>query len=195
MAAMINKRKHVEQGIRPDDYEASDGLIIQSNYFDFSMLMDYWSEKRLNHHTEATSMLYAARECARIALTEGLEERFVRHNIASEAVVSGLEAMGLEVFGDQSNKMPNVTGVVIPSDVVGDAVRTDMLEQFSIEIGTSFGPLHGKIWRIGTMGYGCRKDNVLACLTALEACLRRHGHATPPGAGVDAAWNVYEKHA
>ena len=123
-------------------------------------------------------MLYAARECARIALTEGLEERFVRHNIASEAVVSGLEAMGLEVFGDQSNKMPNVTGVVIPSDVVGDAVRTDMLEQFSIEIGTSFGPLHGKIWRIGTMGYGCRKDNVLACLTALEACLRRHGHAT-----------------
>ncbi|MGB0751845.1 MAG: pyridoxal-phosphate-dependent aminotransferase family protein [Gammaproteobacteria bacterium] len=195
MAAMINKRKHVEQGIRPDDYEASDGLIIQSNYFDFSMLMDYWSEKRLNHHTEATSMLYAARECARIALTEGLEERFVRHNIASEAVVSGLEAMGLEVFGDQSNKMPNVTGAVIPSDVVGDAVRTDMLEQFSIEIGTSFGPLHGKIWRIGTMGYGCRKDNVLACLTALEACLRRHGHATPPGAGVDAAWNVYEKHA
>ena len=195
MAAMINKRKHVEQGIRPDDYEASDGLIIQSNYFDFSMLMDYWSEKRLNHHTEATSMLYAARECARIALTEGLEERFVRHNIASEAVVSGLEAMGLEVFGDQSNKMPNVTGVVIPSDVVGDAVRTDMLEQFSIEIGTSFGPLHGKIWRIGTMGYGCRKDNVLACLTALEACLRRHGHATPPGAGVDAAWNVYEKYA
>ena len=195
MAAMINKRKHVEQGIRPDDYEASDGLIIQSNYFDFSMLMDYWSEKRLNHHTEATSMLYAARECARIALTEGLEERFVRHNIASEAVVSGLEAMGLEVFGDQSNKMPNVTGVVIPSDVVGDAVRTDMLEQFSIEIGTSFGPLHGKIWRIGTMGYGCRKDNVLACLTALEACLRRHGHATPPGAGVDAAWNVYVKHA
>ena len=195
MAAMINKRKHVEQGIRPDDYEASDGLIIQSNYFDFSMLMDYWSEKRLNHHTEATSMLYAARECARIALAEGLEERFVRHNIASEAVVSGLEAMGLEVFGDQSNKMPNVTGVVIPSDVVGDAVRTDMLEQFSIEIGTSFGPLHGKIWRIGTMGYGCRKDNVLACLTALEACLRRHGHATPPGAGVDAAWNVYEKHA
>ena len=163
MAAMINKRKHVEQGIRPDDYEASDGLIIQSNYFDFSMLMDYWSEKRLNHHTEATSMLYAARECVD-RLAEGLEERFVRHNIASEAV-SGLEAMGLEVFGDQSNKMPNVTGVVIPSDVVGDAVRTDMLEQFSIEIGNR-SARYGKIWRIGTMGYGCRKDNVLACLTA-----------------------------
>ena len=29
------------------------------------MIMDYWSDKALNHHTEATTMLYAARECGR----------------------------------------------------------------------------------------------------------------------------------
>jgi (S)-ureidoglycine-glyoxylate aminotransferase len=192
VAERVNRRKHVEQGIRPDGFEDADGEIIQSNYFDLGMLMDYWSESRLNHHTEATSMLYAARECARIALDEGLDARFERHSLASRAVVSGLEAMGLKVFGDQSNKMPNVTGVYIPNDVHGDVVRTDMLNDFGIEIGTSFGPLHGKIWRIGTMGYGCRKDNVLACMTALEACLRRHGHKPPSGAGVDAAWAVYD---
>ena len=50
-----------------------------------------------------------------------------------------------------------------------------MLADFGIEIGTSFGPLAGKIWRIGTMGYVCRKANVLRCLTALEAVLRRNG--------------------
>ena len=50
-----------------------------------------------------------------------------------------------------------------------------MLHDFGIEIGTSFGPLAGKIWRIGTMGYVCRKANVLRCLTALEAVLRRNG--------------------
>ena len=43
-----------------------------------------------------------------------------------------------------------------------------MLEDFGIEIGTSFGPLAGRIWRIGTMGYTCRKENVLVCLMALE---------------------------
>jgi (S)-ureidoglycine-glyoxylate aminotransferase len=86
-----------------------------------------------------------------------------------------------------------VTGVVIP-DRVGNAdkVRAEMLNDFGIEIGTSFGPLHGKIWRIGTMGYVCRKENVLRCLASLEAVLRRNGFAAPAGAGVEAAWKVYD---
>ncbi|MCH9674559.1 MAG: alanine--glyoxylate aminotransferase family protein [Gammaproteobacteria bacterium] len=191
VAQVVLARKHVEAGIRPADYEASSGEIIHSNYFDLSMLMDYWSESRLNHHTEATSMLYAARECARIVLEQTHEHRHAYHATGSRAMVAGLEAMNLKVFGDQAHKMPNVTGVYIPDAVSGDAVRSSLLEDFGIEIGTSFGPLHGKIWRIGTMGYGCRKDNVLTCLSALEACLRRAGFSPPAGAGVDAALDVY----
>ena len=191
IAELVQSRKHIEEGIRPDDYQAADGEMIQSNYFDLSMIMDYWSEARLNHHTEATSMLYAARECARIVLKEGWQHRFERHAKTSTALVNGLQAMDLEVFGDLSNKMPNVTGVYIPKTVEGDKVRGEMLNDFGIEIGTSFGPLHGKIWRIGTMGFGCRKDNVLACLSALEMTLRRNGHSAPAGAGVDAALAVY----
>lgn len=137
-------------------------------------------------------MLYAARECARIALAEGLAERAARHELASRALCAGLEAMGLALFGDQAHKMPNVTGVHIPEGVSGDAVRHAMLNDFGIEIGTSFGPLHGRIWRIGAMGYTCRKENVLACLAALETCLRRNGYTAPPGAGVDAAFEVYQ---
>ena len=183
-------RKHVEQGIRPDDYTPANGAVIQSNYLDLGMLMDYWSDKRLNHHTESTSMLYAAFESARLVLEEGLEARFERHAAIGNALVLGLEAMGLEVFGDRAHKMPNVTGVYIPSGpsgVNGDAVRATLLNDFGIEIGTSFGPLHGKIWRIGTMGFGCRKRNVLLCLGALEAALRKAGYRAPSGAGVDAA--------
>ena len=101
--------------------------------------------------------------------------------------------MGLALFGDQANKMPNVTGVVVPRSVEADGVRKMMLDDFGIEIGTSFGPLHGKIWRIGTMGYVCRKENVLLCLGALEACLRRFGFTPPAGAGVDAALAVYHR--
>ena len=98
----------------------------------------------------------------------------------------------MKVFGDQSNKMPNVTGVEIPQGVVGDDVRSMMLNRFGIEIGTSFGPLHGKIWRIGTMGYGCQERNVLMMLGALEACMRACGYTAPAGAGVDAAMAVYD---
>ncbi|MGQ0663947.1 MAG: pyridoxal-phosphate-dependent aminotransferase family protein [Pseudomonadota bacterium] len=186
-------RKHIEEGIRPEGFVPGNGPPIQSNYFDLAMLMDYWSEARLNHHTEATSMLYAARECARIVLAEGLESCFERHRQASQALAAGLEAMGLELFGDQRHKMPNVTGIVIPEGIDGEAVRRSMLEDFGIEIGTSFGPLRGRIWRIGAMGYNCRKQNVLVCLAALEASLRAHGLRAASGAGVDAALGVYRQ--
>lgn len=188
---LVSRRKHVEGGVRPAGYVPADGAIIQSNYFDLPMLMDYWSESRLNHHTEAASMLYAARECARIALTEGLEARFTRHRTASEALTAGLAAMGLALFGDLRHKMPNVTGVVIPAGIDGERVRRSMLDDFGIEIGTSFGPLHGKIWRIGTMGYVCRKQNVLLCLAALESALRQSGFGA--GVGVGAALSVYRR--
>lgn len=191
VAEIVTARKHIEKGIRPDGFQAAGGRMIASNYFDLAMLMDYWSETRLNHHTEATSMLYAARECARIVLQEGLPPTFARHELASDAMVAGLEAMGLTVFGDQRNKMPNVTGVYIPDNVEGEAIRSDMLHDFGIEIGTSFGPLHGKIWRIGAMGYNCQKHNILTCLNALETTLRQHGVGVPSGAAVDAALAQY----
>jgi (S)-ureidoglycine---glyoxylate transaminase len=193
VADAVNRRKHVEQGIKPDGLVDGNGPVIQSNYFDLAMLMDYWSESRLNHHTEATSMLYAARECARIALEETIAARVTRHETAGRAVVAGIEAMGLKVFGDKARKMPNVTGVIIPDKVDGEKVRGSLLQDFGIEIGTSFGPLKGRIWRIGTMGWTCRKQNVLICLSALETVLRQQSFATPPGSGVDAALKVYRK--
>jgi (S)-ureidoglycine-glyoxylate aminotransferase len=193
IAKLVIERRHIEQGIRPPGTEDGPGPVIRSNYFDLAMLMEYWSPKRLNHHTEAASMLYAARECARTVLGEGLERGFARHRLASVALRAGLEAMGLTLYGDPRHRMANVTGVVIPKAIKdGEKVRSEMLQDFGIEIGTSFGPLAGKIWRIGTMGYVCRKANVLRCLTALEAVLRRNGVKLPAGAAVDAAYRIYE---
>jgi (S)-ureidoglycine---glyoxylate transaminase len=186
-------RKHVERGIEPKGFIPGEGPRIGSNYFDVPMLMDYWSELRLNHHTESTSMLYAARECARIVLAEGLAVCVERHALTSAALTAGLGAMGLKLFGDQAHKMANVTGVIIPPGIDGEAVRASLLDNFGIEIGTSFGPLKGRIWRIGIMGYNCRKQNTLACLAALEAALRQQGFAVPAGAAVDQALAVYRE--
>jgi (S)-ureidoglycine-glyoxylate aminotransferase len=167
------------------------GRRIASNYFDLAMIMDYWSDKRLNHHTEAASMLFAARECARIVLEEGLETRFARHAQAGAAMVAGIEALGLTVYGDQAHKMTNVTGVIAPAGVDYDRVKARMRTEFEIEIGAAFGPLAGKIWRIGTMGVNARKHAVLQTLAALEAVLRWEGFGAPAGAGVDAAAKVF----
>ncbi|KAA9106391.1 pyridoxal-phosphate-dependent aminotransferase family protein [Microbacterium rhizomatis] len=188
--AVISSRKKVEAGIREaGDVDAPD--FVRSNYFDLGMILDYWGPRRLNHHTEATTMLYGARECARIILEEGRDAVIERHRVAGAAMLAGVQGLGLSVFGDVAHKMNNVVAVEIPSTVVGDAVRASMLSDFGIEIGTSFGPLHGKVWRLGTMGVNARKDAVLQTLAALEAALRRGGASVPAGGGVDAAMDVF----
>jgi (S)-ureidoglycine-glyoxylate aminotransferase len=146
---------------------------------------------RLNHHTEATTMLYGARECARILLQEGLPAATARHALHGRALAAGLAGLNLELFGDQRHRMHNVVGVFIPAGVDGEVVRGSLLQDFAIEIGTSFGPLHGRIWRVGAMGYNARKDAILTTLAAMEAVLRRAGHAFTPGGGVDAALAAY----
>jgi (S)-ureidoglycine-glyoxylate aminotransferase len=106
-------------------------------------------------------------------------------------MAAGLAGLGLELFGDQRHRMNNVIGVVIPDGVEGEAVRAALLTDYAIEIGTSFGPLHGRIWRVGVMGYNARRDAVLTTLAAVEQVLRRAGAAVPPGGGIDAALAFY----
>ncbi|NEU60119.1 alanine--glyoxylate aminotransferase family protein [Paenibacillus sp. ALJ109b] len=187
----LMSRKTVERGLRDATSARAEGRTIASNYFDLSQLQDYWSSARLNHHTEATSMLYGLHEGLRILLQEGLDARFQRHRINERALVAGIQGMGLKLYGDMSSKLPVVTCIEIPDGIDGESVRSMLLNDFSIEIASSFGPLKGKIWRIGTMGFSCQRKNVLHVLGALEAVLLRHRHALPAGEAVQAALDVY----
>lgn len=196
-AEVIDARKHVEAGIREasDDAEETGSRVrIASNYLDLAQIMDYWGPRRLNHHTEATTMLYGARECARLLVEEGLDRAVARHELHGRAMLEGVRGLGLGVFGDVAHKMHNVVAVEIPDALGakgGDSVRSALLDDFGIEIGTSFGPLHGRVWRIGSMGHNARKDAVLVTLASLEAVLRAHGVRVRPGGGVEAAQEVY----
>lgn len=188
----MRKRKKVEAGIRTEHHQDGIEPFIRSNYFDLPMILDYWGEERLNHHTEATTMLYGASECARLVINEGLDNVVERHRLHGAAMAKGVAAMGLKLFGNQKYKMNNIVAVYIPDAVNGDVVRGQMLEDFGIEIGTSFGPLHGKVWRIGTMGYNARKSAVLQTLSCLDACLAANGYKGPMGDATQAALNHYQ---
>ncbi|MFT4084381.1 MAG: alanine--glyoxylate aminotransferase family protein [Nocardioides sp.] len=194
--AAIERRKRVEAGIRTadDDSAPPAGTPIASNYLDLAQIIDYWGPRRLNHHTEATTMLYAAREAARLLVAETLPAAIDRHRRHGEAMLAGVRGLGLGVFGDVAHKMTNVVAVEIPETLGstgGDRVRAAMLTCFGIEIGTSFGPLAGRVWRIGTMGYNARQDAVLLTLAALEQVLRAEGVPVSAGGGVAAASEVY----
>jgi (S)-ureidoglycine-glyoxylate aminotransferase len=165
----------------------------RSNYLDLGQLADYWSPARFNHHTAPTTMVYALREALRAVSEEGLAARFARHRLHGEALRAGVEALGLSFFGKEppERRLPFVTPVVVPEGVDDLRVRRRLVDDFAIEIGAAFGPLQGRIWRIGTMGYSARRQNVLLCLAALESVLRREGWRCAPCAGVDAALAAY----
>lgn len=166
---------------------------ISSNYLDLSQLQRYWSSERINHHTEATSMIYGLHEGLRLMLNEGLDQAYARHRLNDEAIVAGITAMGLGVYGDRETKMPTVTPILVPEGIDSEAVRSLLLTQFGVEIASSFGPLQGKVWRIGNMGFSSRQENVLHVLGALEAALLYYGAKIERGAAVQSALEVYKK--
>jgi (S)-ureidoglycine-glyoxylate aminotransferase len=166
---------------------------VRSNYLDLGQLADYWSPARFNHHTAPTAMVYGLREALRAVREEGLEARFARHRLHGDALRAGLDALGLTLFGKEprEHRLPFLTPVVVPDRVDELRVRRRLVEDFGVEIGAAFGPLQGKIWRIGTMGYSAQRQFVLLCLAALEHALRQEGHRAPAGAAIDAALAHY----
>ena len=181
---------------RVEDIVRARKAPVQSWYFDFVPIMSYWGKERTYHHTPPVSLIFALREALRLALEEGLEARWERHRQNQRALMAGIEAMGLELFvKNPADRLPTVTSVVVPSSLDDAKIRKQLLDEFNIEIAGGFGPVKGKIWRVGLMGYSSQKTNVLLFLAAFEKVLGDHGFRVPAGAGVGAAVHSYSEAA
>ena len=163
---------------------------VQSFYLDLSTLENYWSERRMYHHTSPILMLYAFREALRLVMEEGLDNRWQRHAHHAAALRAGLDAMGLELFADPAYVLDPLTTIVVPDGIDGAQVQRQLYQSYSIEIGGGLGDLQGKVWRIGLMGESCQASNVLLVLSALEHLLPQQGFHKAHGASVAAAQNV-----
>ncbi len=164
---------------------------VSSWYLDIGLLRNYWGANRAYHHTAPINMNYALHQALRLVLQEGLEARFARHQLHHTALKSGLEAMGIRYSVATGNSLPMLNSVLIPDGADDASVRSQLLNEFGIEIGGGLGPMKGKTWRIGLMGEAATKSNVLLFLAALEQCLNRQGIRPAPGAGIVAANAVY----
>jgi len=165
---------------------------VQSWYFDLTTTMTMWGKERSYHHTPAISLTYGIREALRIVLEETLPARWERHRTNQAALVAGIEAMGMKPFVENAkDRLPTVTAVRVPEGVDPQKVRSQLLEEFNIEIAGGFGPLKSSIWRVGLMGHVSRMNNVLLFLAALEKTLLDQGFRVGAGAGVGAAVRSY----
>jgi alanine-glyoxylate transaminase/serine-glyoxylate transaminase/serine-pyruvate transaminase len=166
---------------------------VQSWFLDLNLVMGYWGAgaKRTYHHTAPVNALYALHESLVLLEEEGLENAWARHAKHHNALRAGLEAMGLKFVVPVAERLPQLNAVSIPDGVDDAAVRGLLLRDYSLEIGAGLGVMAGQVWRIGLMGYACRKDNVLKCMAALDDVLERQNAPVIHGVAVAAALASY----
>jgi alanine-glyoxylate transaminase/serine-glyoxylate transaminase/serine-pyruvate transaminase len=165
---------------------------IHSWFMDMNLLLGYWgATTRTYHHTAPTNSLFALHEALLLIREEGLENSWARHHRHHVALKAGLEAMGLKYLVREEHQLPQMNAVLCPEGVNEAEVRKTLLNEFGIEIGAGLGPLAGKIWRFGLMGYSCRPDNVMLCLSALGSVLEDLGYPVHVGDAEAAAHGAY----
>ncbi len=166
---------------------------VQSYYLDLHHLNRYWNGDHTYHHTACSNIVYGVREAIRIAMEEGLEARWARHQLHGDAVKAGIEAMGLKILTKAGYALSVLTAVSLPEGVDELAIRKGLLDEYNIEVGGGFGALKGRLIRIGLMGYNSNRKNVDTVLAALEHVLPRSGLTPPAGAALAAADAVYKE--
>jgi len=165
---------------------------IRSWFMDMNLLLGYWNAgARTYHHTAPTNALFALHEALLLIREEGLDNCWARHQRHHVALKAGLEAMGLEFLVKEEYQLPQMNAVLCPEGVDEAQLRTRLLTEFGLEIGAGLGPLKGRIWRFGLMGYSCRPDNVMLCLSALGSVLEDMGYPVHVGDAESAAHGAY----
>lgn len=144
---------------------------VDTWYLDLALIARYWGEAHAYHHTPPISSLYGLRESLRLIAEEGLEACLTRHQHNAERLWDGLEALGLDFFIPREYRSPTLSTPLVPAGVDELAVRRALLQEYNLEIAGGFGPLAGKIWRVGLMGYSSARANVDLLLTALQHIL------------------------
>jgi alanine-glyoxylate transaminase/serine-glyoxylate transaminase/serine-pyruvate transaminase len=167
---------------------------VPSWFMDLGLVLEYWSApggKRTYHHTAPVNSLYALHESLVMLRDEGLENAWARHRLHHLALKAGFEVLGLKFVVREEARLPQLNAVHVPAGVDEAAVRKQLLERYSLEIGAGLGPLAGKVWRFGLMGYSARAENVKLCLGALADVLAGMGVRADKGAALAAAQAVY----
>jgi len=150
---------------------------VQSWFMDVNLVTGYWGSgtQRSYHHTAPINALYGLNEALLMLQEEGLLAAWARHKQNHLALKAGLEVLGLEFVAPRSERLPQLNAVRVPDEINEARVRQRLLEEYSLEIGAGLGALAGKVWRIGLMGYSSRRENIMACLSALGQVLTYEG--------------------
>src|ERR1700722_8850838 len=150
----------------------------RSWYLDLKLIHDYSTVSHRYHHTAPISMFYALREALSVIADEGIENRWERHRRCNKAFVKGIEAMGLRMHVPEQHRIATLNTVCVPQGADEARVRKQLSDGPGIEIAGGFGPLAGKVFRIGVMGPLATEDNVQFFLKEFKKALSAGGYSS-----------------
>ncbi|GBF36623.1 MAG TPA: alanine--glyoxylate aminotransferase family protein [Methanothermococcus okinawensis] len=162
----------------------------KSFYLDIKAYRDRFESKKESPYTPAVSLIYALNKALDRVLEEGLENRVKRHERMARATVTGLEAMGIELFAEEWARSITVTSAIYPHGIEDKEFRKILSNKYNVVIAGGQGQVSGKIFRIGHMGE-VKEIHILGTLAAIEMAFKELGYNT--SGGVDAAKEILER--
>jgi aspartate aminotransferase-like enzyme len=158
-------------------------------YFNLARYFKYYEESKHTPFTPALPLLYAYREALDMMLEEGLEARFRRHKICSDALYSGLSAMGLTPFAKEEDRSISIIALNYLEGLEDGVFRNTLAQKFRVLVAGGFGNLKGKVFRVGCMGE-VQRYHVMRTISAISSTLSMMGYQTN---SVDALKTAEEK--
>lgn len=155
---------------------------VMSWSLDLAHLREFRSDER-TAQTLPAPVLYALTEMLQLTYEQGMAYRVQRHINRRDALVTGLETLGLRIYAQPEFRLPTVTCIEVPGKIDADRVRDKLRRPYRFDIGGGLGDLHGKLWRVGIMSHSAQPTFLLSFLTLLEIILNEEGYTTQePGA-------------
>lgn len=174
-------------------WEAAETASLPRFYFDWSTYKRFGALKDPeNPWTPAISVMQGLKAALDLYFQDGPEAALERHRRLSWAVKEGVRALGLDLFGEGLEENWTVTAINAPEGLDADTISDRIRADFGCVLAPGQGPLKGKVFRIGHLGYYSELD-IVRGLAALEMTLERLGYPVKRGAAVAAAEGVFQE--
>ena len=158
-----------------------------THYFNLARYFKYYDEEKHTPFTPALPLLYAYREALSIMLEEGLQNVFNRHKICSNALYSGLSAIGLTPFvAKEEDRSISIVALNYLDGLEDKTFRSTLADKFKVLVAGGFGNLKGKVFRVGCMGE-VSSYHVMRTISAISSTLAMMGYDTDAQAGLKTA--------
>ena len=157
-----------------------------THYFNLARYFKYYDEEKHTPFTPALPLLYAYREALTIILEEGLQNVFNRHKVCSDALYSGLSALGLTPFAKKEDRSISIVALNYLDGLEDKVFRSTLADKFKVLVAGGFGDLKGKVFRVGCMGE-VSPYHVMRTISAISSTLAMMGYETDAAAGLKTA--------